>query len=134
MKTHATVALLLAALTTAAVSQTFAAPAAKTAHAHPVGAVERSSSTTIVRGSSVIAVYQALGAPAEKQGSDVWVYRGFNAGTAQSRDDDCDTLMITWVDGRVSDLRLVNDRALVVLAKQRVEAKKDPAPFTVASK
>lgn len=133
MRTHASLALVLAALATAAVSSTFAAPAAKPARAHPVGAVERSSSATIVPGSPVIAVYQTLGAPTGKLDNDVWVYRGFNAGAAQSRHDDCDTLMVSFVNGRVSDLRLVNDRALVVLA-QRIEATKNSAQFAVAAR
>ena len=133
MKTRSSLALLLAGLTSAAVSQTFAASDAQPARSHPVGAVERSSSSTIVRGTLVIEVYQALGAPAEKQGNDVWVYRGFNAGAAQSRHDDCDTLMVSFVEGRVSDLRLVNDRALVVLA-QRLQVKKNAGLFAVASR
>lgn len=132
MKTRASVALLLAVLASAAVSPTFAASAIQPASAHPVGAVERSSSSSIVRGTPAIEVYLALGNPIEKLGNDVWVYRHFNAGVAQSRHDDCDTLMVTFVDGRVSDLRLVNDRALVVLAK-RIDAKKKPNLLAVAN-
>jgi hypothetical protein len=131
MKTRAS--LFLAVITAVAVSQTVAASDTKPAHTHPVNAVERSSSETIVRGSPLIGVYQALGAPAEKLGEENWIYRGFHAGVAQSRHDDCDTLVVSFVNGQVSDLQLVNDRTVVVLA-QRIEAKKNTGLFAVASK
>ena len=133
MKTRLSLALLLAGLTSAAVSQTFAASDAQPARSHPVGAVERNSSSTIVRGTLVIEVYQTLGAPAEKQGNDVWIYRHFNAGAAQARRDDCDTLVVSFANGRVCDLQLVNDRAVAVFA-QRIETKKNAALFAVTSR
>lgn len=133
MRTHASLALLLAVIGAAAGGQAFAAPEAKPAYSHPVGAVERSSSSTIIRGTLVIEVYQSLGMPAEKLGPDMWVYHGFNAGVAQSRHDDCTNLVVTFVNGRISDLQLVNDRAVAVFA-QRMEAKKNAGLLAVASK
>lgn len=56
---------------------------------------------TLVCGSPAIAVLQTPGRPAEKLDQDVWLYRHFDAGTAQPRHDSCDTLMVTFLEGRV---------------------------------
>ncbi|MBI5692197.1 MAG: hypothetical protein HZC55_19110 [Verrucomicrobia bacterium] len=133
MKSLFSLGLILAAALAASRNPVGAAVATGSALSHPVGAVERSSSVTIVRGTPLVDVSRALGEPAVKLDNDVWVYRGFHGGAEQSRHDNCDTLMVTFVDGRVSDLRLVNNRALVILA-QRMDPKKNPDLLAVAGK
>ena len=113
MKTRVCFLLFLSAF---AFSRASAAPAPKQALSHPVGSVERFGNTVVIRGSSVSDVAASLGWPHAKLSAHVWAYRGFNGGSAQHRDDDCSTLVVTFVEGRVVDLTLVNDRAEQVLA------------------
>lgn len=96
------------------------AAAAKPAplHLHPLGAVERGSTFSIVRGSNVIEVRQALGWPSEKLGNEVWVYRGFMGRTVPIHKDDCQILAIVVIEGSVRDLFLANERALALLARE----------------
>jgi hypothetical protein len=133
MKTHTCLALALALLAVATGGQASAAPAGQSALAHPVGAVERSSSATIMRGSAVIEVERALGTPTRKLGDDVWIYRGYSAGAAQPRHDDCDTLVVTFVHGTVSDLQLVNAPA-VALLERKADAKNGARVLAIAAK
>ena len=133
MKTRLASRLLLAtALAPFALAPAFAAPPAAQAFAHPVMSVERSGSAAITRGMALHEVQQALGAPRRKLSEDVWVYRNFNAGHAQAPDDDCSTLVVTFTNGKVSDLQLVNDRAEIIFAA-RAEAKAN-AKLQVAAK
>jgi hypothetical protein len=120
MKTH--ISILVFATLLAAASSLAAASKSPSAFVHSVRSVEHRD-YTIVRGDASSLVLEALGAPARKLDGNVWIYPGFNAGAAQSKDDDCSTLMVTFTNGRVSDLKLVNDRAVAVIAR-RIEAGK----------
>ncbi len=94
----------------------FAAAPTAQAFSHPVKSVERFGENTIVRGSKVIAVVQALGQPHHKLSPEVWVYLNFNGGHEQPATDNCTTLLVTFTDGSVDDLQLVNQRAEKIFA------------------
>ena len=113
MKTRVCFLLRLSAF---AFTPAFAASPAKQALSHPVGSVARFGNIVVTRGSSVSDVATSLGWPHSKLSAHVWAYKGFNGGSEQHRDDDCSTLLVTFVEGRVVDLKLVNDRAEKVLA------------------
>ena len=133
MKTRLSSRLLLAAaLAPFALTPAVAAPQAKPAAAHPVTSVERLGCAAVTRGMPLHEVERSLGAPRRKLSETVWVYRNFNAGFAQSPDDDCSTLVVTFTNGKVSDLQLVNDRAEIIFAA-RIEAKAN-AKLQVAAK
>jgi hypothetical protein len=120
MKTH--ISILVFATLLAAAGSLAAASMSETAHAYRVSSAD-GSGDRIVRGHTSSAVLESLYHPSWKLGDDVWVYRGFKAVGDQTRDAACSTLVITFTNGRVSDLMLVNDRALAVITK-RIEAGK----------
>ena len=124
--------LFVAALGLAFPRSVSATPPPDQAYTHSVGAVDRSSSASVVRGSPMHEVLRVLGGPRRKLGDDVWIYRNFHPANAQSPGDTCSTLVITFVKGEVSDLQLVNDRAEIILAA-RFQAKFD-ARLQVAAK
>src|SRR5207249_2915371 len=109
---------IFTALTALAFLPASAAPETKPALAHAVGSVVRSGETVAARGFNMSDVRRHLGEPREKLSANVWVYHNFNAGNAQDRADDCDTLLVTFADGRVSNIQLVNDRAEKIFAAQ----------------
>lgn len=125
MKTRLSLVLLLAAMTAVA-SPLSAGTKTSFAVAHPVTSVERNSSSTIERGSTLMEVFLGLGAPARKLNADTWLYTGFNGGTAQPSQDDCSLLIVSFKNARVTDLRLVNNRAEQVIAAQ-LQRKSPPA-------
>ena len=120
MKTRVSSILALVAAFAAftAVSSAFAAPQTKTAYAHPVGSVERYGTTLVARGYAMHHVERSLGAPQLKLSADVWAFRNFNGGYEQSPDDDCTTLLVTFTNGKVTDLKLVNERAEKIYVAQ----------------
>ena len=62
----------------------------------------------IERGAPRVAVFAHLGSPSRRLSSDVWAYDGFRADVASVNERGCDTLIITFVDNQVADLKLVN--------------------------
>jgi hypothetical protein len=110
-----------------------AAPVAATAHAHSVKFVERNSSNTVLRGSSRWEVETALGRPETKLSDDVWVYYNFSTPYLPDAADDCDKLMITFTGGKVSDIKLVNERARKIYSAQ-IRAKADAGKAKIATK
>jgi hypothetical protein len=96
------------------------APQARQAYSHPVGLVERRGDTVVARGDTMSAVRTTLGIP-DLLSDDVWTYHNFDGGSAQSRHDDCSILLLTFTQGRVSNIELVNERAKAnVVARLRV--------------
>ncbi len=88
------------------------------AFSHAVGSVARPGNTDVARGTTKTAVRQSLGEPGHQLSADVWAYYHFNGGYYQQPDDDCSTLLVTFAEGRVADLQLINDRAQIVYAAQ----------------
>jgi outer membrane protein assembly factor BamE (lipoprotein component of BamABCDE complex) len=134
MKIRALSTLTLASLACFIDVVSFAAtPKAATAHAHSVTFVERNSSETVARGNSRREVEKALGRPGAKLSDDVWIYHNFSAPHAPDATDDCNQLMITFAGEKVSDIKLVNDRAKKIYAAQ-IRARADADNARVAAK
>ena len=113
--------LLVSALAAAALLQGCAGPALRSAHIHPLAAFDSDSTHTLVRGSNAIEVTQALGWP-DKPGPELWVYPRVFTRT-DSGHDDCQTLALVMIDGRVRELFVVNERGLAFLSDGLTEAK-----------
>ncbi len=62
----------------------------------------------VERGTPRIQVLAKLGQPAERLGEDVWLYRGIEPAPGYQADASCRTLMVTFRDGKVARLQLVN--------------------------
>jgi hypothetical protein len=110
--------VLTVAFAAATASIASATPASNAAQAHPVKYVERFGNAVVAVGTPLSSVLASLGAPAHKLAADVWAYSGFNAGLQQDRHDDCSTLLIRFQQGKVSEIKLVNDRAEKIVAAQ----------------
>jgi hypothetical protein len=108
---------LTAILALSAFTPAFAAPAGKPAATHPVIMVDHAGNN-ITRGTGISEVLRILGMPNRKLTADVWAYANFSGGQAQHPKDDCGTLLLRFRHGRVSDIRLVNDRAEKIYAAQ----------------
>ena len=133
MKSTASALILFAAAFSLTATGTLsAAPQKDQAYTHPVRVVERLGRAPITRGSTAVEVVQSLGQPKRKLSESMWVYRNYDAGFAQLPDDDCTTLLVTFANGKVSDLQLINDRAEIIFAA-RIEAKTN-ARLQVAAK
>ncbi len=92
--------------------------AAERGIAYPVGRVA-ALSDEITRGDSRIEVRRLMGAPDRRLSSNVWIYFKLHAPeTPQVARDNCRTLMVTFTGNRVSDLKLVNGRALKIYTAQ----------------
>ena len=108
--------LIAAVLSTSALSSV--SVAADRAIAYPVGRVT-ASSEEIMRGDSRLEVRRLMGAPDRRLSSNVWIYFKHHApNTPQVARDNCRTLMVTFTDNRVSDLKIVNARALKIYTAQ----------------
>lgn len=79
----------------------------------------------IESGSPRISVTVRLGQPTQRLSDNLWVYRGFRARNGSSAQEACDTLIVTFTDDLVTDLRLVNRPAEVAIAAQ-VKLNKSP--------
>lgn len=90
------------------------APSTTPALALPVSRV----SDQIESGMPRIAVTVRLGQPSQRLSENVWAYRGFRVRNGSSGQEACDTLVVTFADDLVSDLRLVNRPAEVAIAAQ----------------
>jgi len=70
----------------------------------------------ITRGTPAQTMINRFGAPTQKLSDHVWVYDRFYSVQNRKPADECDTLVVTLIDGVVADLHLVNDRAQTIIA------------------
>ena len=69
----------------------------------------------ITRGMKIKKVTNRFGAPDAKLSANVWVYQRFHSVPNRPEARECTTLVITFVEGVVSDLHLVNERAEAII-------------------
>ena len=67
-------------------------------------------------GASQATVRWVLGSPRQELAPDIWVYHNYHADLALANEQGCDTVVITFARGKVSDIKLVNDRAAKSIA------------------
>ncbi len=129
MKTRLASALVLVA----ALSVLASAPvsAASPATAYRVSSVEKYGVPSIVPGDSIDKVRCYLGRPDDKLGDKTWVYHDFNPSHDRAKQDACSTVLITFSQGRISEIRGVNAAALAIIHAQFVT--KPNAPTLVAT-
>jgi hypothetical protein len=120
MKTRiASVFILAAALSTSAFVPLSAASKSNLPTGYSVGVINLSASSgneQIARGASQTAVRRFMGSPMRELSADVWAYRGFHANLDRANEEGCGTLIVTFTHGRVSDLKLVNQTAVGIIA------------------
>jgi len=107
--------VLVAALSASALS---AASKDTPAIAYSVSDVTSASSgfEKISLGATQATVERILGSHRHELSPDVWVYHNYHADLALANDQGCDTVVITFAQGKVTDLKLVNHPAAMVLA------------------
>jgi len=91
-------------------------PAAK-AMAYPVSNVTLPNTTSITIGTGERFVQHNIRRPLCWLGDGTAAYSGFSADREEPNRDGCDVLLVTFAAGRVSDMKLINSRALRVLDK-----------------
>ena len=125
MKTYATsLKLFVAALGFLLAAALPAAPASTPAAAYSVKNITRNDVVVIQVGSTTSTVYQSIGYPKRKLSDDVWVYFNFRGSLDEAQNQNCGTLLLTFSNGKVAQIMLVNDRALNTIA---AAMKVDPA-------
>ena len=116
MKTNiCSVLILAAALSASALS---AASKDTSAIAYSVSDVTSASSgyEKIALGTPQATVRRVLGSPRQELAPDVWVYHNYHADLALANEQGCDTVVITFAQGKVADLKLVNHLAATLIA------------------
>lgn len=114
MKTRITSVLIFAAaLSTSAFSPLSAASKNDSLIGFPVSTVTVASSgyEKIARGANRGTVSRVMGSPYRELSPDVWVYHGYHADLDLANEQGCGTLIITFAQGKVADLKLVNQSA-----------------------
>ncbi len=86
--------------------------------AYQVQAVTRDGATVVKVGTAVSTVARWLGMPDRKITHDVWAYFHFSGALEEAKEAGCSTLLLIIANGRVADIKLVNDRALTVIVAQ----------------
>lgn len=118
MKTRSASSLaLLAALAAFIVAPLSAAPAA-VERSYRVTTVERHNEPIVVHGTTTLTVRQLLGAATRKLDANTWVYENFQPARDLPAAEQCRTLLLTFSQGRVTEIKLVNDAAEKSLAAQ----------------
>lgn len=119
MKTRTlTSIILVAALGGFLAGPLSAAPDKTPAKAYSVQAVTRDGATVIKVGSADTTVNRWIGTPDRIIGGDVWAFYHFASSREEAKTEGCTTLLLTMANGRVADIKLVNDRALTVIVAQ----------------
>ena len=98
------------------------------AHAIPVRSVQAPDGTEIQREMASCEVLRHLGPPDVKPSDNEWIYRSFHAEGKEVSQLKCDRLMITFTDGVVSDLQLINCRAEAVVISRAQKKAAKPTP------
>ena len=100
----------------------FLLPAARagapTAKAYPVSEVNLHGLVSIKIGTNEHFVQSNIRRPLCWFGDGTAAYSGFAADREEANRDGCDVLLVTYAAGRVSDMKLINSRALRVLDKR----------------
>jgi hypothetical protein len=125
MKT--TIASLLAATLSAfAFAPAASAATDKTPSGFSVREVIRFDNTEIGRGTPRMTVRRLMGAAQRQLSPDVWVYEGFSPKSdLVTPGHGCHQLIITFTGNTVSDLKIVNDSAVRVIAANLRTVKSD---------
>jgi hypothetical protein len=110
---------LFLALGSLGLAITLAAAPEPRARGYRVVAIETLNCPTIEVGTPDYTVRRILGEPARRLDAATWVYPQYCALPYQEPDDDRRTMVISFEAGKVSDLKLVNDRAEKVIAAAR---------------
>jgi hypothetical protein len=119
MKTRiASVLILAAALSTSALLPLSAASKDNLPTGYSVSRINfpASNITRIERGTSQVIVSSLMGSPFRKVSPDVWVYRGYVANLDLANEQGCDVMVITFAQGKVADLKFVNEAAVKIIA------------------
>jgi hypothetical protein len=126
----ASVLILAAALSVSALS---AASNNTSAIAYSVNTATSVSSgfEKVSLGATQGAVMRVLGSPALEISPDTWVYHNYHADLDLANDQGCDTMVISFVQGKVVNMKLVNHTAAVFIA---ANVKVRPAGILAASK
>lgn len=113
MRTHLVSTVLLAFALGA--SATFASSSSETAYAFRVSSAKQHNGK-IEPGSSRATVRLTLGLPHVRLSPDVYIYHDFHVLQDVANENGCDSLVVTFKKGMVVDLKLVNRRAVQVIA------------------
>ena len=82
-----------------------------------VDKVNVSQNLDVTRGDTLMTVRRVLGAPLQQLSPHVWTYTGFHASLPEGAEAyGCDTLVVTFSEDRVVDLKMVNLKATQVIA------------------
>ncbi|OHE89540.1 MAG: hypothetical protein A3G75_03940 [Verrucomicrobia bacterium RIFCSPLOWO2_12_FULL_64_8] len=84
----------------------------------PVAVRVSQAGSHVERGTPRVAVYAHLGTPSRQLSPEVWAYDGYKADTDAVNDRGCDTLIISFVNHRVADLKLANRAAVQSIAAE----------------
>ena len=84
--------------------------------AFSVRSVTQDHERIIERGNTAVKLLQRLGSPQRKLDDDTWVYFNFRGSDARTAERGCTSLVVTLARNRVMSIKLVNDRALAILA------------------
>jgi len=83
--------------------------------AYAVQTVTRDGAAIVTVGTTEFTVNRLLGRPDRKLTRDVWAYFRFVGSRDEAQQDGCSTLLITIANGRVADMKLVNNHAMDVI-------------------
>lgn len=106
------------------------APSASRACAFHVDTVRQPTGGEITRGTTQLTVRRLMGPALRELSPDVWAYADYHPHGAAGQDHGCDTLLITFTRGQVSDLQVVNRAAAEIIAAHA----KPPPPATRMAK
>ena len=118
MKTRITSVLILAAALSASALVSLSAASKNTAAlAYSVDTLfVKSSGYVIERGATRATVLFAMGEPREELAPNVWTYSRYQANLDIANAQDCNTVVITFDQNRVADLKLVNKKTVSIFA------------------
>ncbi|MBK8475819.1 MAG: hypothetical protein IPL39_05765 [Opitutaceae bacterium] len=83
--------------------------------AYPVSKIVEGNTPLVTVGVTQNKVRHHLGQPDRQIWPNVWIYGGFTADLVRARADGCNTLVVTFEQDRVADLKLINPRGTRVL-------------------
>ena len=119
MKTRTSSLLLLAAALAAFASISASAAVPETAaRGYRVSNIERHNQPIVEHGTAEMTVRRLLGEPYRKLSPEVWAYGRFAASDWKIETGDCTTLLVIFTNGKVTELKLVNDGAEKIYAAQ----------------